>query len=245
MFKLLREIKTVLLNLRFLKYVRFKEYSMDEYKNLTYAFVEVHKDVIKPINKPTKTEWVYINGIDTTYLEINQQLSVLSTLLKSPVSGIVNDSKGFWLDVFESMLGRTFNRPQPVTVNATNYIKILIKSGKPVKIIGHSQGAIILSNVVKLLIKENIDLSNVEFFTIGGANDEFPNVPCAEHFGNEKDPIFRISVLEYITNVSGSIFINEKGKGHLFLDSYLRGLVDGSFCDGASRLYGYFNKIDV
>ena len=142
----------------------------------------VYKGEVMPIVDFNKHDehWYFINGIMTNQEVFDVNLHGLSKLLNRPVMGLYNPSKGMYRDLVESVIGRATDSLTPIARVMAQHLFYPVLSGKPIRIIGHSQGAIILSNVAKILQSYGFELNNVEFFTIAGAHDEFPQVPMVE-----------------------------------------------------------------
>ena len=119
-----------------------------------------------------------------------------------------------------------------------------------VVVIAHSQGGLIISNVVKMLLQDhggNPLLNQLEVYTFASAHDEYPSsctdalkhqVPFTEHFANNDDYVAQVGVLNAGSKKTvGSIYI-KNGAGHLLNFHYLRDFVHGKY-EGkeGSRLY--------
>lgn len=208
-------------------------------KTLDRFFVKPHhysrSITINEFNEQ-ETLCYFINGIMTTKDVLDVNLDGLSRLLDEPVMGLYNPSRGMYRDLIESVVGRATSRLTPIARIMAQHLFYPVLSGKKIHIIAHSQGGIILSNVVKILKGYGLDLSNIELFTIAGAQDEFPLVKNVEHFGNEKDYVFRIGAKHYQTRIAG-IQYTANLPGHLLNSHYLTNLKQGKYCNGESRLY--------
>ena len=203
----------------------------------------VYKGEVMPILEFNKQEehWYFINGIMTTQDVFDVNLHGLSKLLNRPVMGLYNPTKGMYRDLIESVVGRATDSLTPIARVMAQHLFYAVLSGKPIKIIGHSQGAIILSNVAKILQSYGFELDNVEFYTIAGAHDEFPQVPMVEHFGNEKDYVYRIGAKHYQARIYGEQYVRDLG-GHLLNRHYLTGIYNGDYCAGRSRLHKHIQS---
>ncbi len=203
----------------------------------------VYKGEVMPIVDFNKHDehWYFINGIMTNQEVFDVNLHGLSKLLNRPLMGLYNPSKGMYRDLVESVIGRATDSLTPIARVMAQHLFYPVLSGKPIRIIGHSQGAIILSNVAKILQSYGFELNNVEFFTIAGAHDEFPQVPMVEHFGNEKDYVYRIGAKHYQARICGEQYVRDLG-GHLLNRHYLTGINQGDYCSGRSRLYSHIQS---
>lgn len=202
--------------------------------------------------------WYYINGIATTESEALLQEEVLEKMFHKEITTIYNPTKGFFSDLMESIKERTFNRKTEITENTKELIKKDLLDGKKVVIIGHSQGGIIASGVVNLLIKDKDvkdKLKNLELYTFASAADKVSHhkgeslrqgrlVPYSEHYVNEKDFVAQIGVGATIfrSQISGDIY-SADAAGHFLVEHYLEHFKNGVYTKD-SRLFNYLENSD-
>nr|CAG8614355.1 13902_t:CDS:1 [Entrophospora candida] len=193
---------------------------------------------VEEIRKPEddtyyEEKWFFINGVmtNTNWLDLN--CKYLESRFGRGVTGILNRSYGIVWDLIESILHRNFEVDTMSVRWATNRILPVLKDEniKIVRMVSHSQGAIIANLVMKRLY---IELSNteqqdylrkLEVYTFANPSRKFINpgklVSRIEHYANDQDPVAMIGVLSEIgkQHFHGEVFINNK-KGHLFNSFY-------------------------
>jgi hypothetical protein len=194
---------------------------------------------------PNET-WFFINGILTSPKVASINAKYLSHVFGRPINVIYNPTEGFGKDMAECILGRTFNHKSKVSDLAVACIKPVLEAGKKVKLIGHSQGGIISSNVLCTLKSSGLtdeQLSNLEVFTFAGAQDEMVEHPgVSEHFANEKDYVARVGVIRLDSNIAGKTWIRYHATGHLLNEHYIEAFRRGMYCGGESQLFKYLNS---
>ncbi|WP_146155041.1 esterase/lipase family protein [Photobacterium lipolyticum] len=222
--------------------------------------VDVHK--ITPT--PNET-WFFLNGIGTNEDMAKVNARMLSDIFKRPITLLHNPGNGFMADLIEVMKGRAFNLNTAIAESARDHIwselkivkekmraadKEMEKSYKVV-VIAHSQGGLIISNVVRMLLQDhggNPLLNQLEVYTFASAHDQYPSscctdaqqhqVPFTEHFANKEDYVSQVGVLKAGSKKTvGNIYI-KNGAGHLLNFHYLRDFVHGRY-EGkeSSRLF--------
>lgn len=189
--------------------------------------------------KKQDERWFFINGICTDYDQtFNINCKYLSYLFGTQITGMYNPTHGITPDLVECVTGRTFNVLEPFNIAYSTVIENTIKAGFKVKLIGHSQGGIIVSNIIRTLALKKVDFKNLEIFTFASAADGEQNQVdlFQEHFGNEEDMVSRIGLQakEYYPKI---FWKRAGGKGHLLNRNYLNAFVNGSFCNKKSKLY--------
>eukprot|EP01111_Echinosteliopsis_oligospora_P001029 TRINITY_DN1132_c0_g1_i1.p1 TRINITY_DN1132_c0_g1~~TRINITY_DN1132_c0_g1_i1.p1 ORF type:complete len:443 (+),score=64.90 TRINITY_DN1132_c0_g1_i1:122-1450(+) len=206
-----------------------------------------------PNNEKQKERWVFVNGmcVDNNLGAANA--TQLSKIFQKQVGFFHNPTQGLLFDFFECLVGRTFNFQTPVSRRLTKCLTEFLGDSKYEKVVlvVHSQGGIIASNAMELLIKRKVDIHKLEVYTFGSAADEFAEVfdnetgkcyPYYEHFANEDDYIAKIGTLHW--QLPGNVF-SRKRDGHFMGEHYLpdfkRGLYKIYFGPkGAkSRLFSY------
>ncbi|CAG8627921.1 11657_t:CDS:1 [Paraglomus brasilianum] len=196
------------------------------------------KEVTRPaspalINSHPDEKWFFINGVVVDKGWLNENCKYLEKRFGRGVTGILNTSYGFIWDLVETALQRSFDI-QTVSVRWATYNilpALRDKNYTTVRIIAHSQGAIIANLVLQKLYIElsragkQDDLKKLEVYTFANASREFLNpgnlVRRIEHYANRRDPIAKFGVLDQLNNgrFQGEIFVNSyrnQGKGHLF-----------------------------
>ena len=173
----------------------------------------------------------FVNGVLATENKCSRIVYALSHTLNCQVYGLYNPTNGILLDLLECVLGRTFNIREPIVKSFAKQIKLCLHTHERVFLVGHSQGGIVISNIMKELMKDKEYthlLSKIHIVTFGSGADEMPYLEHSDHFANEKDFIAQIGVLEFQTQTQGHIVMAPRG-GHSFQLSYLPGFVDGKY----------------
>ncbi|WP_299017968.1 hypothetical protein [uncultured Photobacterium sp.] len=216
------------------------------------------------VNHKPNEKWFFLNGIGTNEDMASVNAKMLNKIFKRPITPLHNPTNGFKNDLLEVAKGRLLNMRTSIAESAKAHIKDeLIKMEKEITtanagekstykivIIAHSQGGIIISNVVKLLIQDpecNSLLEHLEIYTFASAHDEYPspwathhkkNFPFTEHFANDSDYVAEVGVLNNVNKTRGKIYV-KSGAGHLLNYHYLKDFNKGKYegNDRGSRLY--------
>lgn len=158
---------------------------------------------VLPNNGATAGETiVFINGIMTDVAMHKEDLQVLANT-GAAVVGIHNATRGMALDLLQC-IGDKFDLRMAnngAVTTASNVIYDTLKQGKPLTLLGHSQGALILSRAVsdvqrRLMLEDGLStedakakLASIKVETLGGAAMQFPDGPSYTHFVNKYDLI--------------------------------------------------------
>ena len=156
-------------------------------------------------------EWYIVNGIVESPAMIIETARILHSWTGRPVTPLVNPSHGIGIDIMECIMGRTLDTNEAVVKGTAYKFKERILYGKKVVCICHSQGGIVVSNVVRELVRsvkagdlKPEQLAQLEVYTFGSAADDFPgykdestgNVyPFVEHFAAQNDIVGSIGAL--------------------------------------------------
>lgn len=199
-----------------------------------YPFLRMRSfgNKFRPPSRPSNVKWFFINGIGVDHWWLDLNCRQLERRFNVGVKGIYNRSYGIIWDIIESILQRDFGMHNASVRNAIEVILEELKNGESVRLIAHSQGAIIASLVIdelhNLLSQDGDEdlLRNLEVFTFANASRVFRNynkIEVIEHYANLRDPISRVGVLANFSNgnFDGEVFVNEKETGHL-LNRYYR-----------------------
>jgi len=206
--------------------------------------------------------WFFVNGIatDKELLQLNGRY--LTQLFHRSIELIYNPTQGPFSDLIECILGRTFDFVSAPAEYALERVSIALSDpeNERVILIGHSQGAIIVSNVVRGLIErfsgDQRRLEKLEVYTFAGACDHvdtdpeldrpWRHVPFVEHFANTGDIVARLGVLEGQQPIEGRVYTQDR-PGHFLNAHYLSGIEERRYTcvddDGTmhrdARLYRY------
>lgn len=200
-------------------------------------------EVFGKITKPNE-RWFFINGICTDEVTTFQTNgNYLAEIFGTQITGLWNPTHGLVADLVECVTGRTLDVSEPFTNAYATLIEQSLKKGHIVKLIGHSQGGIIVSNLIRNLARKNVSFKNLEVFTFASAADGEQAQPglFQEHFGNSEDFVSRIGLQapEYLPKI---FWKRAGGKGHLLNRNYLNAFVAGKLCGGKSKLFSYILK---
>lgn len=186
-------------------------------------------------------EWFFINGICTTKELAELNIEAISALFNAKVTALYNPTDGIIRDLSECIYERTFDKFAPITEELLDRILNAVNAKKHVKIIAHSQGGIIASNLLKALREIN-GKYNIELYTFASAADENVEVEGVyqEHFCNEYDFVARMGLLN--EDISSNVYVLPKTTGHFLNRDYLEHFKQAKYCNGNSRLFKYLNK---
>lgn len=218
-------------------------------------------------HKTPNESWFFLNGIGTNEDMARVNARMISDIFKRPVTALHNPTNGFIHDLVEVLNGRGSCRKTEIAHSAKEQIwQQLLKIKANMKdagsvgrkeckvvVIAHSQGGIIMSNVIGMLLDEHPGdplLDQLEVYTFASAHTEFPSpwhqdrtkydVPFCEHFANDEDFVARIGVINGGSKkTTGQIYLKE-GAGHLLNCHYLRDFAKGRYGKD-SRLYSLCN----
>jgi len=208
--------------------------------------------------------WFFVNGIATNKALLELNGDYLRKLFRRSIELINNPTDGIIIDLIECIFGRTYDMVTEPAQYTLKRIESSLKSERYDKVIliGHSQGGIILSNVVKELVNtysNNDILTKLEVYTFASAADEMKAdenlskkhnrlVPYIEHYANTMDFVAKMGICQRLDK-SGDIMDGElytlRKKGHLLNAHYLSEFQHINYSSNrfgtASRLYGYLN----
>jgi hypothetical protein len=135
--------------------------------------------------------WIFLNGCCVTGHALQQNLNLLSETFGRPVQGVHNETWGLLGDIVECIIQRAFGFCTAETRVAYEYVKAycLDPEVKKVVLIGHSQGGIMVSQVLDELFMDLPSelVAKLEVYTFGNAASHFNN-PLRQSVG-EYPPI--------------------------------------------------------
>lgn len=149
----------------------------------------------------TSVPTIYVNGILNSVADQARFMSGLADATGSAVYGIHNASQGIFGDLWQSLRDKLDIGRNPPVDAVAEYVHDQLMSGGnvPVNLVGHSQGALIISRALddvrkQLLIEDGLSkqqvealLSRVSVTTFGGASGHYPNGPQYTHYINRGD----------------------------------------------------------
>ena len=190
----------------------------------------------KQINRKEEEFWIFINGMGTTREIFNMNVKYLKTIFKRPINGIYNTTDSILVDFIECLIDKeTSIMSDPAHVTLIYILDAIYKYDKIV-IIAHSQGALIISQV--LIALKSLDLKvkhykKIEIYAFGNTASKMEyiheNYPYIETLANEFDFFSKLSnnvnniKLKDKIKVDGEIFIRKNKYGHLLNIHYLDG----------------------
>lgn len=165
----------------------------------------------KKNKKLDKEEWFFINGVATNKEVAKWNGERLVELFHRPITLLHNPTDTLPIDLLECILDRTLDwTSDPVDFSAHKIKKALKKEEKEkIVVITHSQGSIIISRVLKELLKEKDEtfqknLKKLEIYTFACPADEMVSMEktCCElklghieHFANTHDLVAKLGIL--------------------------------------------------
>jgi len=257
-------LKDIDAELNYQSYDSFK----DVISSVKTAFVPApHIDPTTPYNQEyivgdfkekNNERWFFVNGIATSKEIAKLNGKALSEVFQTPVHVLYNPSQSIPLDLLESVLERTYDRPTAITNSIYDVIKEELLIGRNVKLMGHSQGGIITSSVINRLVEDEEMtpyLKNIELYTFASAADKVKHhpeeslkaghpVPYNEHFVNTKDLVAKLGKGSKLfkKEISGEIFEFD-APGHLLNSHYLKHFTEGKYDpENKSRLNEYHTR---
>jgi predicted alpha/beta hydrolase family esterase len=185
----------------------------------------------------------FINGVLATENKARYIVNALSKALKCNVLGMYNPTNGVLLDLLECIIGRAFNMREPIVKSFAKQIKHDMDLYERVFLLGHSQGGIIVSNILKEIAKDEkyaSQMHKIHVYTFGSGADEMMQIDHVTHIANNYDFIAQIGVLSF-QNKNGGHIVCRNRYGHSFQNSYLPGFISGEYGTD-SELYELVRK---
>ena len=193
-------------------------------------------------NEKKDEVWYFVNGICTNTDVVKMNCEYLNYIFKRPITALHNPTNGFALDILETLVGRDFDVTYEIMNSTQKKISESLKT-KKVKVIAHSQGGVIINDIIRYLNNKGVDLSNLEVFTFASPADGANTSKglYQEHFANEFDWVARVGLMhdDYKTP---NLYKRVAAYGHLLNKNYLTAFLKGSYCQKKSRLYSYTEK---
>ena len=148
---------------------------------------------------PAQEQVVLINGIMTD-VELQQRDMQALANTGASVIGVHNATEGFFKDLFQCVQGKLEVGENAAVDSLSNVLAVMLRDERPVRIIGHSQGAILIANALNRLQAALDDagvsqddqqglLSRIQIETYGGAAQRFIDGPSYHHVVNKADVV--------------------------------------------------------
>lgn len=218
---------------------------LDVTKSATNAIMGGTDNITKVKTHHQDTIVFFLNGIctDKRVWEINAK-EILQYFDFHEVLPLHNPTKGVVSDLVECVFGRNFDIEDRDTHTLYKTLRNALVGANKVIVIAHSQGGIMISQIIEHLYKEsNPHMHKLEVYTFASAACEMMKGDhYAEHYANNFDYVSRIGVLSYQYDYYGKIYERTDGYGHLLNGHYLSPFSKGHFCNGTSKLYSYIKK---
>ena len=209
---------------------------------------------------PSKKEYedgiciIYLNGILSNDKVVELNRKELNKIFNRSINVLHNVTDSLICDLIECLIGKiTDDLTEASTVTLyTLCNKLLNPEIKKIIFVCHSQGTIIISNVLKNLNKLGLDkeiyLKKIEIYAFANCSSKMnyiiDELPYMEHFANSNDFVACLGCncseeIKDIISIDGKIFIKEKS-GHMFNSHYIDNFVE-DYPD--SKLNMYIKKI--
>ena len=180
--------------------------------------------------------FLYVNGIMSNRDVVEKNREYLKKLLNKPVNIVHNVTDSVFVDLLECLIGKeTDDLTEPVlTLLSVVSRKLLDNNVKKLVIICHSQGTIIVSNMLNKLSKLGLDkkqfLEKIEIYAFANCASKMihlnEGLPYIESFANEDDIVARMGcncskTMEKYIKIDGTTFVVKNKSGHLLNTHYL------------------------
>ncbi|KAI5843615.1 hypothetical protein BZA05DRAFT_321457, partial [Tricharina praecox] len=163
-----------------------------------------------------RERWIFVNGICAGTRWLQENLDMISTIFRRPVTGVHNRTYGLIFDLFECLVQRDFSYMTDDIRIAYNTLKetLLDEDVDKVVLVTHSQGGIIVAAAVDALCADlpPAAFDKLEIYTFGCAANHFNNPPrCIQCHNGSCNPLpglprhppsnkRQISVIEHYAN---------------------------------------------
>jgi hypothetical protein len=184
---------------------------------------------------------IFLNGIlyNDTLNEMTQ--TQLESIFNRPINILKNASDSLFSDLIEACIGKSTNELNEASLVALHTLcnKLVNPEIDKVILICHSQGSIIMSNVLENLKKLGLDkkvyLDKLEIYSFATCaskmNYVMDQLPYMEHFANDNDIVANLGCnhnkdIDDLISIDGTIFIKEDKSGHMFNTHYIDNFVN-------------------
>jgi hypothetical protein len=153
---------------------------------------------VEPTSGPSDETVIFVNGQGTSPSGFGDDLQDIADATGANVVGVYNATEGLLGDSLQSLNDKKDEGTNAAVETTSDLIYDQITQGQDVRLIGHSQGALILSrsleDVRQRLLSEgrsekevNQLLGQVTVETLGGAATSYPDGPHYTHYINQAD----------------------------------------------------------
>lgn len=212
-----------------------------------------------------REKWFFINGIVTNEDLAEANAKYLVKLFHRPITILHNPTNGIFLDLLQSVVGKKGHGNVKFAKLVLPTIRKALAEKDKVVIISHSQGTLITSTILDLLIEEkNPHLGKLEIYAFANCAEQMSYAPIQdptqkphiESFSNEHDIVAKLGALHPYKQergivIDGEHFIKKDGWGHFLNIHYLKDFAEGKYVHEKdptvqSRLFGYLaGKTDL
>jgi hypothetical protein len=151
-----------------------------------------------PAQGSTEGPLIYVNGQGTPPASSTRNMQAVANATGAGVVGINNATESVLGDTWQSLNDKSDNGHNPAVNTTADLIYAALKRGEPVRLMGHSQRALIISralgDVQERLRAEGMSeqqvkalLGNVAVESQGGAASSYPDGPTYTHSINQAD----------------------------------------------------------
>lgn len=160
---------------------------------------ETNVPAVLPDNGVSASETVYfVNGIMTDTARQQSDMQALANLGLA-VRGVHNATEGFWTDVLQCLADKEDRGRNPAVATVADLLYHALKNGEALHVVGHSQGALIISCALEVAARHLVErdhmeaaevqarLARVRVETFGGAGTTFVDGPQYVHYVNTWD----------------------------------------------------------
>lgn len=157
---------------------------------------------IRPNNGKVASETIiYVNGISNNKADQTRDMQTIANSTGANIIGIHNSTQGTIKDLIQSLGDKTDIGTNLAVDSVANTVYDQIKQGKTIHLMGHSQGALIISRALsdvrrRLIAEDGMSgsqasrlLNNVKVETFGGAAGSYPDGPQYVHYVNRVDAV--------------------------------------------------------
>jgi len=159
-------------------------------------------DAVEPSNGEGEGTVIFVNGQGTQPGAFADNLQELADATGANVVGVYNATEGTLKDTAQSLSDKKDEGTNPAVETTADLVYEQITHGEDVRLVGHSQGALIVSraleDVRQRLLSEgkseaevNKLLGQVHVETLGGAASTYPDGPHYTHYINRADIVPR------------------------------------------------------
>tara|TARA_B100000941_G_C28485366_1_gene544639 strand:- start:91 stop:966 length:876 start_codon:yes stop_codon:yes gene_type:complete len=194
---------------------------------------------------------IFLNGILYNDTTIKQTQALLRKMFNRPINILKNASDSIVSDVIETLIGKSTQELDEASTIALYTIcnKLLDEKIDKLIVICHSQGSVIMSNVLKHLYKLGLNkkeyMEKLEIYSFATCatkmNYVVDELPYMEHFANDNDFVANLGCncaddIKHLISIDGKMQIKRNKSGHMFNTHYIDNFVN-DFSD--SKLLAY------